>query len=248
MNNYCKTRMGSETDVLRSWEQINPRSEGKGDRILEVGLDNCKFQAAAGVRRRRRNLFHSCHLSLGSSEQCCSHSFTTSKDSAGCGGGFSPSSCEVQSFISPMKFCHDVDEDEESYYAAADGSAGTNNRGEGPFTPTKSDCSRSGYSEYYYPSYMAYTESSKAKMRSLSAPKQRPPQYERTSPNAKRYSIHGYGGDSRTTTATVQQKVSSLHANFTNKVYPGSGRLDRLGMPVTEELISFSGGHWHHRC
>lgn len=233
---YCKTRMGSEMDILRSWEQINPRPEEKSDKILEVVLDNQKSHAVA--RRRRRNLFHSCHLSLGSSEQCCSHSFTTSKES----------SCEAQSFMSPMKYCQDVDEEEEeSYYAAVDGGATNNNRGGGgPFTPTKSDCSRSGYSDYYYPSYMAYTESSKAKMRSLSAPKQRP-QYEKTSPNTKRYSIHGYG-DSRTTTATVQQKVSSLHANFTNKVYPGSGRLDRLGMPVTEDLISFSGGHWHHHC
>lgn len=259
MNNYCKTRMGSnwidsEMDIMRSWEQEvsstrttpNRRGDKKGDKILEV--DNGKAQAV----RRRRNLFHSCHLSLGSDQ--CSHSFTTPKESTAAAAhhpaGLSLSSCEVQSFTNPMKFCQDVDEEEEPYYAADDfytasskgRGGGTTNRG--PFTPTKSDCSRScqsGYSDYY-PSYMAYTESSKAKMRSLSAPKQRP-QYERSSPT-KRYSIHGYG-DSRTSTV---QKVSSLHANFTNKIYPGSGRLDRLGMPVTEELISFSGGLWNHRC
>lgn len=83
------------------------------------------------------------------------------------------------------------------------------------FTPTKSDGTRSsclsGYSDH--PNYMSYTESSKAKVRrSLSAPKQRP-HFERSS-SVKRCSVHG----------------------FTNKAYPGSGRLDRAGMPVRGEI------------
>ncbi|KAL7150291.1 hypothetical protein ABFS83_05G101800 [Erythranthe nasuta] len=99
------------------------------------------------------------------------------------------------------------------------------------FTPTKSDGSVScvsGYSEN--PNYMAYTESSKAKARSTSAPKQRPDQqYERSS-STNRYSVHVSGDCGGETRA--------------NKAYPGSGHLDKYGMPVTRDVSGFSGGHW----
>lgn len=116
-------------------------------------------------------------------------------------------------------------ENSPQYYSASSMGGGSSSSSiRTPFsTPTKSDG----------PSYMAYTESSKAKVRSLSAPKQRPP--SERSGLTNRYSVHGYG-DSR------PNKASALHANFTSKVYAGSGRLDRLGMPV---VSGFSGGHWH---
>ncbi|KAL8503285.1 hypothetical protein ACS0TY_022142 [Phlomoides rotata] len=125
-------------------------------------------------------------------------------------------------------------ENSPQYYSASSMGGSSSSRRTPFHTPAKSDNS-SGYSDY--PSYMAYTESSKAKLRSLSAPKQRP-MYERSSSTMNRYSVHVYGN---------MQKGSALHANFTNKFYPGSGRLDRLGMPVRGDISGFSGGHWHRK-
>ncbi|KAJ9147867.1 hypothetical protein P3X46_029983 [Hevea brasiliensis] len=210
----------------RSLEQIVPLSgtidDEKSDKILEIDTGKPDFTP------KRRNLSHSSHLPLASVQ--CSYSFTTSKDSMTHQTVPSPSSGEIQSF-SPLKFTH---EDEEAFCTAenspqfysASSRGGSSRRS--PFTPSKSDGSASFLSGYsgYYPNYMSYTESSRAKVRSLSAPKQRP-LYERSS-STKRYSIHGFG-EPRSSSA---QRASALRASFTSKAYPGSGRLDRLGMPV----------------
>ncbi|XP_028108488.1 uncharacterized protein LOC114307289 [Camellia sinensis] len=97
----------------------------------------------------------------------------------------------------------------------------------GPFTPSKSDGSRSNLS-CHYPNCMACTESSRPKVRSLSAPKRRP-QFE-SSVSSKRYSVHGYG-ESRSSSLRVS-------TNFANKAYLGSSRLERLGMPLRGEVHS----------
>ncbi|KAH6759629.1 hypothetical protein C2S52_022887 [Perilla frutescens var. hirtella] len=225
----------------RSWEQGGsrttiPADDERSDKILEVDMGSGNPRVASS---KHRGLFYSSHLSLGSDQNCPSYS--TSKDSTARQSIRSLSYGEVQS-LSPLKFAEeDVDEsafctaDNSPAFYSASSRGGSSKRG--AFTPTKSDGTRSclsGYSDH--PNYMSYTESSKAKVRSLSAPKQRP-QCERSS-STKRYSVHGYG-DSRPT-----QRVSTLHANFTNKAYPGSGRLDRTGMPVRGEFDGFSGGHW----
>ncbi|KAM2938198.1 hypothetical protein FF1_038019 [Malus domestica] len=157
------------------------------------------------------------------------HSFTTSIASTSHQTLPSPSFCEVQSF-SPLQLSREVEEDSfctanssPQFYSASSRGA-TSKRS--PFTSIKGDGSKSylsGYSDC--PNYMACTESSKAKLRSLSAPKQRP-HYDRSS-STKRHSIHGFG-ESRSST----QWTSALHANFANKAYPGSGRLDKHGMLV----------------
>lgn len=99
----------------------------------------------------------------------------------------------------------------ESPYYSATSRPGSSKRG--AFTP-KSECSGGfsvfgGYTDYY-PNYMTNTESSRAKARSQSAPKQRP-QTERLG---------------------SVKRASALQMKYANKAYPGSGRLDRMGMPI----------------
>ncbi|CAA2957336.1 IQ-DOMAIN 14-like [Olea europaea subsp. europaea] len=234
------TWMGNRT-LERSWEHGSstrtvPTDDERSDKILEVDTGK------PHVMSKNRTHPHSSHLSTGLDQNCCS--FSVSKDSISRQTVLSPSSEEVQS-LSPLKYAQDVDEntfltaDNSPQFYSASSMGGSSKRG--PFTPTKSDGSRSylsGYSDH--PNYMSYTESAKAKARSFSAPKQRP-QHERSS-STKRYSVHGYG-ESRPNT----QKGSALHSNFTNKAYPGSGHLDRLGMPISGDAVGFSGGHWY-RC
>ncbi|CAN6480747.1 unnamed protein product [Victoria cruziana] len=100
----------------------------------------------------------------------------------------------------------------------------------GPFTPSKGEYARSFFSGYAdYPNYMANTESWRAKARSQSAPKQRP-EFDKSG-SVKRLSAYGFA-DVRSSSSSVHSQRSSLHTKFTSKAYPGSGRLDRLGMPL----------------
>lgn len=137
----------------------------------------------------------------------------------------SPASVGMGEALSPLRMPVDIAElyDSPQFYSATASRPGSSKRGGvGVFTPTKSECARSlfgGYSDY--PNYMANTESFRAKARSQSAPKQRPAQYDKSG-SLRKASAHAF----------APGPASSLHAKFTNKAYPGSGRLDRLGMPV----------------
>lgn len=203
---------------MRSLIRTYSRNDGKSDRIVEI--DSGKHHLTS----KHRNLFHS------TSDVLSSHQYY-SKSTSHQSGQTQSLSYEAQSYNSPLK----VNEVEESPFCTAHNSPqfySATSKDEGykrsPLTtPTKSDGSRSylrGYSDY--PSYMAYTESSKAKVRSLSAPKQRPSQYERSS-SSNRYSLNG-----NEMSKLATQRNSALQASFSSKAYPGSGRLDKLGMPV----------------
>lgn len=90
----------------------------------------------------------------------------------------------------------------------------------GPFTPARSECSRSVFGDYLsHPSYMANTESSRAKVRSHSAPKQRTMQYEELASSAK------HGCDPWNMDA-ISEKGSTLSSTY---VY--SGLVKRQGTP-----------------
>ncbi|RRT62357.1 hypothetical protein B296_00031372 [Ensete ventricosum] len=128
----------------------------------------------------------------------------------------SPSSVDMQQqCLGSLRFpieSGDVVESPQFYSA----SSLPGNARKGLFTPSRSECSRSLFNGYAdYPNYMANTESSRAKARSQSAPKQRP---ESEKPGSLKRSS--------------AQSSSSLRAKFSSKAYPGSGRLDRLGMPL----------------
>ncbi|KAF7828308.1 protein IQ-DOMAIN 14-like [Senna tora] len=201
----------------KSWNRQRSSEDERNVKTLEMDSGRPHWTP----KRRARNLFQFTNNSLDSYSQ----SFSSTKDSTTYQSG-------------PIIHCYDEvqDEEEESPFCTAhnspqylSGYSGGSRRST-PFTPTRSDGSRSNLSAYSEcPSYMACTESSKAKMRSLSAPKQRPPQYERCG-STSRYSMNG-NGESRLN-AQSHHRAYGLQASFNSKAYPGSGRLDKLGMPM----------------
>ncbi|KAM7499624.1 hypothetical protein LguiA_024038 [Lonicera macranthoides] len=90
---------------------------------------------------------------------------------------------------------------------------GSSNR-RGPFTPARSECSRSLFGEYLsYPNYMANTESSRAKFRSQSAPRQR---MEFEKPGSTKMFVRGFWD----VDTSNSDKGSTLHANFRSRGHP----------------------------
>lgn len=183
-------------------------------KILEVDPGKPQFR-----QKRSSHHQHSCS-SLTSEHN--SRGFTAaapdspSKDSATVHHSVpSPSSVDMQQCLGSLRFPIESGVGESPQFYSASSLPG--NARKGLFTPSRSECSRSLFNGYAdYPNYMANTESSRAKARSQSAPKQRP---ESEKPGSLKRS-------------SAQSSSSSLRAKFSSKAYPGSGRLDRLGMPL----------------
>ncbi|XP_072963636.1 protein IQ-DOMAIN 22-like [Typha angustifolia] len=185
--------------------------DDKSAKILEVDPGKPQFNS------KRRSNHNNMQSSCSNSRSYATVPDSPSKDSTTAQLSIrSPSTVDMRQSLSPLRFPADAAEISESpHYYSATSRPGSSRRG--PFTPSKSECSRSLFGFSDYPSYMANTESSRAKVRSQSAPKQRPAEYEKSG------SVKKLPG---------AQKSNSLHAKFANKAYPGSGRLDRLGMPI----------------
>ncbi|KAG2574127.1 protein IQ-DOMAIN 1-like [Panicum virgatum] len=218
---------------LDRWVEERYMDDEKNAKILEV--DNGKPGRYASKRRGGGGNQHQSPCSTMTSDQN-SRSYATmpespSKDSTTAQQSVpSPPSVGMSEALSPLRLPVDIAElcDSPQFFSASS-RPGSSRRG--PFTPSKSECSRSlfgGYSDY--PNYMANTESFRAKARSQSAPKQRP-HYDKSSSLRKSSAAQAYLTGPCAPTAQ-QRSAASLHAKFTNKAYPGSGRLDRLGMPV----------------
>ncbi|CAI9092179.1 OLC1v1027359C1 [Oldenlandia corymbosa var. corymbosa] len=102
----------------------------------------------------------------------------------------------------------------------------------GPFTPTQSECSRSVFGDYLsHPSYMGVTESSLAKVRSQSAPRQRM-QYERLGTSRK--FLPGLWD-----LETTSERGSIPPANLRGKAYRSSG-MNRVGTHVHSDAVNFN--------
>uniref|UniRef100_A0A5B7A203 Putative IQ-domain 24 n=1 Tax=Davidia involucrata TaxID=16924 RepID=A0A5B7A203_DAVIN len=129
------------------------------------------------------------------------------------------SSEKVSSFRSP-KFPTEAEEavvwtaeNSPQVYSAASSRPGSSAR-RGPFTPARSECSRSFFSEYSsHPNYMANTESSCAKVRSQSAPRQRMP-FEK--PGSTKRFVPGFWDANN----SHLERGLDVHANFGTKAYP----------------------------
>ncbi|KAJ4746786.1 Protein IQ-DOMAIN 31 [Rhynchospora pubera] len=208
---------------LDQWIEAKYWDDGKNDKILEVDPGKPKY----GSSKRQTNYTQNDPMNTSCSTQISdpnSRSFTTIpesllKDSTAAQLSTpSPPSVGMEHSPSPIRFPivnTSVSGESPQFYSATSWAASARR---GLFTPAKSECSFGGYTDY--PNYMANTESFRAKARSQSAPKQRP-EHE-MSVLGRRVSGSSHG-----------RRVSgSAQAKFANKGYLGSGRLDRLGMPV----------------
>ncbi|KAL8481680.1 hypothetical protein ACS0TY_027986 [Phlomoides rotata] len=101
-----------------------------------------------------------------------------------------------------------------------------------PFSYPRSEYAESLYSEYpFCPNYMANTESSRAKVRAQSAPKQRPVETFERQPSKRRPSIEG-----RNVPRAVRMQRSSSHVGSTahNYHYPWSVKLDKSAVSLKD--------------
>ncbi|KAI4317887.1 hypothetical protein L6164_025717 [Bauhinia variegata] len=205
-----------KTTLENSRHMYNEMDKGLEENIKIVEMDVCESR---GISRSRNSSFK--HLQHEGSE----HRFSTyySKEenykvspAPSAFRELSPRACsghfEDCSFSTAQNSPH--------YYSAVS----RPDESKLPFSfPRPAYAESMSYDYPLYPNYMANTESSRAKVRSHSAPKQRPDSYERQ-PSRRRASVEG-----RNVPKPVRMQRSSSHVGVTaqNYQYPWSIKLDR---------------------
>ena len=100
-----------------------------------------------------------------------------------------------------------------------------------PFSYPREYAESMSYDYQFFPNYMANTQSSKAKVRSHSAPKQRPAETYERQLSRRRPSIEG-----RNVPRSVKMQRSSSHVSATaqNYQYPWSIKLDKSAVSLKD--------------
>ncbi|XP_031478090.1 protein IQ-DOMAIN 22-like isoform X2 [Nymphaea colorata] len=231
--NSLEAELDQNQVVGRLW--LDRWMDGRGDdestKILEVDPGKPPFNIRRKNNQKCSQSVNSRSLSFNTMPESPSKDSTAAQFSSP-----SPSSVNMPSqSLCSLHFTYD---DGDYIFAAADEKSpqllsalsqpGDGRKGQ--LAPLRGDYAQSLFGEYTdYPNYMANTESWRAKARSQSAPKQRP-EFEKCS-SGKRLSAFEFA-DLRSSSGSLHSQRSSLHAKFTSKAYPGSGRLDRLGIPL----------------
>ncbi|XVE58595.1 hypothetical protein DITRI_Ditri04bG0182100 [Diplodiscus trichospermus] len=235
-----KTRMGSNwldcwmEESLRNNRRDAPLRYGhvddeKSDKILEVDTWKPRLNSQHS-NRNIRACQHSSALDYNQSFMA----YDSPRKLSGKASHLMPnlSSTEVLS-LSSLKYPREKDEavlrtaDNSPQVLSASSRPGSSAR-RSPFTPSRSECSWGYFSGYSgHPNYMANTESSRAKYRSQSAPRQR-------------LEFDKYGSNRRPfqgllDSGTNSERDFAQHVDFMYRTHPASDRLNRLGIANRRE-------------
>ncbi|XP_058755390.1 protein IQ-DOMAIN 19-like [Vicia villosa] len=224
--NQSTPRNVMENDLFR--QIYNEMDRGLEDNIKIVEMDFCESKGNSTSRSSSVN-HHGQYYEQSEHRYSTNGSYSYSKEenykvspAPSAVTEMSPKACSGH-----FEDCFSTAQSSPHYYSAiskTDDSASNH-----PFSfPRPSYAEPMSYDYPLYPSYMANTESSKAKARSHSAPKQRPDSFERQ-PSRRRISVEG-----RNVPRPVRMQRSSSHVGATaqNYQYPWSIKLDRSAVSL----------------
>ncbi|KAK7343612.1 hypothetical protein VNO77_12492 [Canavalia gladiata] len=221
-------RNATEEDLLR--HIYNEMDRGLEDNIKIVEMDVCESKGSS--RSRSSSVYHHGHHEP-SDHRFSIHYSTNGSNSKEENYKVSPDPSALTE-LSPracsghFEDCFSTAQSSPQYFSAVSRADDSNH----PFTfPRPAYAESMSYDYPLFPNYMANTESSRAKVRSHSAPKQRPDSFERQ-PSRRRVSVEG-----RNVPRPMRMQRSSSHVGATahNYQYPWSIiKLDRSSVSLKD--------------